>query len=265
VAALSAALSLGWMTAPAAQAAPIVQQAVPQATKITLKFDPNGGTVSKKSKSVKVGAKYGTLPTPIRQWYSFQGWYTKKSGGVRMTSASVVTTAKKLYAHWKLTNTITLRPGVTHKVKLDGKKTSKVKFDPGEDEVGYLTVNGKKIKTVVAGDGSWPETTLIRVNSKTVLYYEHWCISEVGCSYPEVWGSLTAKKAKRLAKLTFPSITGDDIFAAGSEVVWASGGKFAVKYSWVGYDPEVNYTRTRTYKYSGGKIKLVSTGSIVKG
>ncbi len=37
-------------------------------------FDPNGGTVSTNSKIVKVGDKYGELPTPTREGYSFGGW-----------------------------------------------------------------------------------------------------------------------------------------------------------------------------------------------
>lgn len=41
---------------------------------ILVTFDANGGTVSTKSKEVKEGEKYGTLPTPTRSGYTFKGW-----------------------------------------------------------------------------------------------------------------------------------------------------------------------------------------------
>ena len=70
--------------------------------KITVKFNANGGTVSKKSISVKKDAKYGTLPAPKRSGYYFQGWYTKKSGGKDVTKTSVMKSDKtvNLYAQW---------------------------------------------------------------------------------------------------------------------------------------------------------------------
>ena len=43
----------------------------------TVTFDPNGGTVDQTSKSVKYGEKYGTLPIPTREGYTFKGWNGK--------------------------------------------------------------------------------------------------------------------------------------------------------------------------------------------
>lgn len=40
-------------------------------------FDANGGTVKTKSKNVTPGQKYGTLPTPTREGYTFKGWNGK--------------------------------------------------------------------------------------------------------------------------------------------------------------------------------------------
>ena len=70
--------------------------------KINVTFNANGGTVSKKSKNVTVGSKFGTLPTPTKKGYKFTGWYTKSSGGVKKTSTSKVTGTKNitLYAHY---------------------------------------------------------------------------------------------------------------------------------------------------------------------
>ena len=65
-------------------------------------FDPNGGRVSPASTAVTIGKKYGTLPTPNRTGYSFDGWYTKEIGGTKVTETTYVGTnpPATLYAHW---------------------------------------------------------------------------------------------------------------------------------------------------------------------
>lgn len=63
---------------------------------------PTGGVVSLTEKTVTYGESYGSLPTPTRKGYTFDGWYTAKTGGEKITSASKVTTfgIHTLYAHW---------------------------------------------------------------------------------------------------------------------------------------------------------------------
>lgn len=65
-------------------------------------LDPNGGRVSPTSTAVTIGKTYGTLPTPTRTGYSFDGWYTKKTDGTNVTETTTVGTnpPTTLYAHW---------------------------------------------------------------------------------------------------------------------------------------------------------------------
>lgn len=67
----------------------------------TLYFNANGGYVSETSRSVNSGANYGTLPTPTRDNYTFDGWYTSASGGSYVSSSNKMgdydTT---IYAQW---------------------------------------------------------------------------------------------------------------------------------------------------------------------
>jgi uncharacterized repeat protein (TIGR02543 family) len=79
--------------------------AKPAVKKITVKLHPNKGKLAKKSqtKIVQKGKKYGKLAKPKRTGYKFKGWYTKKSGGSKVTSKSIVkstSNTKHLYAHW---------------------------------------------------------------------------------------------------------------------------------------------------------------------
>lgn len=48
-------------------------------------------------------ATYGTLPTPVRKGYTFNGWYTAASGGTKVestTSCASLTGTTTLYARW---------------------------------------------------------------------------------------------------------------------------------------------------------------------
>ena len=81
------------------------------AHKYTMTFDANGGTCDTSSKQGTVDVAIGTLPTPTRSYYAFDGWFTAKSGGTKITSTYVQKTdsAITVYAHWiPGTYTITL-------------------------------------------------------------------------------------------------------------------------------------------------------------
>lgn len=68
----------------------------------TVSFNANEGVVNESSKTVVYGSTYGSLPTPTRDYYSFDGWYTAKTGGNKITESSVFNSAENvtLYAHW---------------------------------------------------------------------------------------------------------------------------------------------------------------------
>ena len=74
---------------------------------LSVNFDPNGGSTETQKKSVTKGGTYGSLPTPQRTGYSFDGWYTTKIGGNQVVSSTKVTAVSDhiLYAHWSRTTT----------------------------------------------------------------------------------------------------------------------------------------------------------------
>lgn len=75
------------------------------AKKYTVTLDANGGTVSMASRTATYGSEYPALPAPTREGYTFDGWYTQKTGGTKVDDNTTVTTAANhtLYAHWHLT------------------------------------------------------------------------------------------------------------------------------------------------------------------
>ena len=55
------------------------------------------------------GSQYGTLPTPTKTGYTFEGWYTAASGGSKVTSSTTMGASNTtIYAHWSGPNTYTL-------------------------------------------------------------------------------------------------------------------------------------------------------------
>lgn len=66
-----------------------------------VRYHGNGGSVSPTSKVLNYGAQYGTLPTPTRKGYTFDGWYTSASGGSKVSSSTTMGAGNTtIYAHW---------------------------------------------------------------------------------------------------------------------------------------------------------------------
>ncbi len=94
------------------------------ANKYTVTFNANGGSVSTTSKGVVYDSVYSTadFPTPTRTGYTFNGWYTAKSGGTKILPSTKYTVVgdQTLYAQWTVksyTATWSSATGVTISVK----------------------------------------------------------------------------------------------------------------------------------------------------
>jgi len=72
---------------------------------LTITWNYNGGKIGKDTKTattVKAGTKIGKLPkTPIYTGYTFKGWYTKKTGGTKVTIYTKPIKNVTYYAHWE--------------------------------------------------------------------------------------------------------------------------------------------------------------------
>lgn len=78
----------------------------------TVKFNSNKGSgstdvsLSVERMQIEYDTVYGALPIPTRTGYTFDGWYTKISGGDKIESTTIFTNGKNqvLYAHWSPKN-----------------------------------------------------------------------------------------------------------------------------------------------------------------
>ena len=69
----------------------------------TVTLHANGGSVSPDSVTTGADGKLASLPTPTRSSYSFNGWYTEKIGGTKVTTDTVFSANTTVYAHWTYT------------------------------------------------------------------------------------------------------------------------------------------------------------------
>lgn len=109
-------------------------------TKHTLTFDANATskttitddvvTISTKSKVITTGEEYGPLPTPHRDGFEFDGWYTQETGGEQVYATTVAEDADAtVYAHWTPHK-------LTIKYHNDGADKIQWEVDPSVDRQG---------------------------------------------------------------------------------------------------------------------------------
>ncbi len=169
--------------------------AKPTGKSFTVTYNANGGTVSTSSKTVaqtftnwntaangngttyNAGATYsanasvtlyaqyanpsiGSLPTPTRSGYGFDGWYTAATGGTKITDSTKVTANTTIYAHWtknaeakavvkdvKIEHNATLNYKSTYmlspEITADKGTKYKVKYESSDTDVATVDENGK--------------------------------------------------------------------------------------------------------------------------
>ncbi len=69
-------------------------------TTFTITLNALGGTVSPTTLTTNAEGKVSSLPTPTNSGYTFDGWFTKESGGDAVGVATVFTADTTIYAHW---------------------------------------------------------------------------------------------------------------------------------------------------------------------
>ena len=87
------------------------ENAPPTPAEYTVTFDGNDGTPSVGSMTT-TKQKLTSLPDASRSKHSFNGWYTEKSGGTKITTDTVFSANTTVYAHW--THTVDNNPPVNY-------------------------------------------------------------------------------------------------------------------------------------------------------
>ena len=71
-----------------------------------VKFNANGGSVTETVRYIEEGNTVGTLPTPVRSGYEFDGWFTLQNGGREIDKNEVINDNITFFAHWTKTTDV---------------------------------------------------------------------------------------------------------------------------------------------------------------
>ena len=144
-------------------------------------FDANGGECNTTYKEGRFDEAIGTLPTPTWEYHTFDGWYTKASGGSKVTASTVFTDysmeSVTLYAHW--TNnvcTITFDANGGSCVTTSREINCGATIGPLPTATrDYYTLTGWY--TASSGGDRVTESTVCTTNTRV---YAHWTLNDYG-------------------------------------------------------------------------------------
>ena len=164
---------------------------------VRVAFDANGGKVGTSSTNIAMGEKY-SLPTPEREYYSFDGWYTDKNGGTKVTSSDVMSTSERhtLYAHWTVKSvTVTYDAGsgsitgdASVKYNLGTEYGKKLATRTGYTFMGWYTkANGSGKKVL--------ETDIV-TDEKEHTLYAYWSNKAITITLDPQSGTLSERSIK---------------------------------------------------------------------
>ena len=130
----------------------------PSAKIVTVFFD-YGSSIGKsnalKGRPYNGNDKYGSIFTPSQSGYTFLGWYTEKSGGIKVTNNSSVGTKNHvLYAHYKK------KDPVKYYIDLNGFLDGKTAWDIKNYGTVDVYISGNRVANDVADYyAQWPVGT----------------------------------------------------------------------------------------------------------
>lgn len=130
-------------------------------TKNNVTFNANGGKFDSKKKTLTIKREdlkntLSQITAPARSKYAFSGWYTKATGGTKITTKNYTTVGKNatLYAHW---SKITVTGTKITSLKNSATKAATIKFNKVTKADGYeiqystdKTFKSKKTVTIAA-------------------------------------------------------------------------------------------------------------------
>lgn len=147
-----------------------------QEVKVT--FNVNGGSVSPSTISVYKGKTYDNLPTPTYLGHTFNGWYTAKTGGTKITTTTEVTTSSStqtLYAQWTsylLSDIVKVGDYVNYNVYYNNVATN--------SEGTYIPKDAYNGWRVLSIEGSGDSKYVRLVTAGIPMTYKHYATSSSG-------------------------------------------------------------------------------------
>ena len=149
-----------------------------EANKYTITFDGNGVILEQNSKEVTYGQAYGELPTPTKEGYDFDGWYTEDGNLIKSSDIVNITKNTTLTASWSVKKyTVTFKNDdgsvlyttlaqYGNKIVYSGKTPVSTKIIPGYESKFKSWENQDALESI-QGD-----TTVTAIYEVTIIQYK---------------------------------------------------------------------------------------------
>ena len=168
--------------------------------KYTVTLDSNGGTPANYTREVTYKEKYGSMPEPTRTGYSFDGWYTEKTGGSKVTSTTdvTITNNQTLYAHWNANSyTITF---VGNGGTMGSTTTKNVSYGSTYGDLSGITATRTGYTftgwyTAASGGTQVTSATKVTITSNQTLY-AHWKANTYTVTFNQSGGTQITSSTK---------------------------------------------------------------------
>lgn len=163
-------------------------------------FNANGGnSLSRKTMTLLLDDTLGILPKIQRKQYDFKGWYTQKSGGEKVTQATVLNASTTLYARWSKV----AKAAKLAKVSLIAKKgrQMKVRYKKISGISGYQIAysTSEKFAASATKKVTTDSTNIILKNlKKGKTYYVKVRAYKIDSAGNKVYGAYSGKKSVKI-------------------------------------------------------------------
>jgi uncharacterized protein (TIGR02145 family)/uncharacterized repeat protein (TIGR02543 family) len=134
----------------------------------TITFDANDGTVTPTNATTGAGWRLASLPTPTKDGYTFNGWFTEETGGAKVTTGTAFSENTTIYAQWTITITFNANGGEVTSASGTTSDEWKLASLPTPTRNGY-TFNGW-----FTAEASGEEVTTGTVFSANTTIYAQW-------------------------------------------------------------------------------------------
>jgi uncharacterized repeat protein (TIGR02543 family) len=255
----------------------------------TVSYDPRSGAVAPDSATFVEGADGLTLPTPTREGYTFDGWFTAAAPQGELVGAAgasyVPTGDVTLYAHW---TEVPVVPTVTFHANYDGGPADTTQTS---DSAVALTANpfaSPSDGLTFAGWSTEPGGAVVYTDGATYdfaasddlyavwgyevrLYHDSWMNSssdiyycgraDGNCTTANVTHLVLSDRYSQTTFVVFPNQNASDDPLNGFEISMTSGHYGVYLQGWISFDPALNVQQGGWFGGEGQLVRLDVTGS----
>ena len=226
---------------------------IPFVTGYTITFNPNHGNVTPESDITGADGRLAELPTPKRSGYSFRGWYTKKTGGEKVTTDTEFDKDTEIFAQWRENTGVSSSSTTTatyYEVSPVNTGNGSASVSPKNAAVGSTVTiiatpdEGYKLERILVTDNNGKEIAVIKKNGNYTFTMPDGKV-DVAPVFIKIEADTAAPRAG--SDNPFTDVKDADYFY--DSVLWAVKGSITSGTTATTFSPKASCTRAQTVTF----------------